>query len=381
MLKHIYCVRNWTLNFLNFEWKKRKINQEISSLPFFTTTDDVDIRTLLENDKKRYELQLKNVEIGYEIHHLSYHKTLLSTHSVNITEQRRQFVRACPAEGCRGFLSSQWKCGLCDVWVCPDCHEVKGMEKDIEHTCKPENIATAQFLAKDSKPCPKCAAMIFKIDGCSQIWCTQCQTAFDWKTGKIETGRIHNPHYYEYLRNHNGGVAPREPGDVACGGLRDNYWIKSQLNKKVKYTFIEHLMSIFRVYHHIDGYEIQNHQVNLVNDNRDLRIKYLAKELDEKSFKRTLQQREKLANRKTEMLMVLQMFVQATIDITQRMVADIELYEKEQSLDNVICKYLDEYETLREYANECSSKIAKRYNQNTLHIRSHDVTKLWSVGF
>lgn len=78
----------------------------------------------------------------------------------------RQFVRACPATDCRGFLSTQWKCGLCSVWVCPHCHEIKGNEKDANHVCKKENVETAQLLAKDTKPCPKCASMIFKIDGC-----------------------------------------------------------------------------------------------------------------------------------------------------------------------------------------------------------------------
>jgi hypothetical protein len=29
------------------------------------------------------------------------------------TNERSLFVRACPDEDCRGFLSSQWKCGIC----------------------------------------------------------------------------------------------------------------------------------------------------------------------------------------------------------------------------------------------------------------------------
>ena len=28
--------------------------------------------------------------------------------------ERKAFIKRCPADDCRGFLSSQWKCGLCE---------------------------------------------------------------------------------------------------------------------------------------------------------------------------------------------------------------------------------------------------------------------------
>lgn len=81
-------------------------------------------------------------------------------------KERARFVRQCPANGCRGFLSTQWKCGICEQWTCPECHELKGFNRDCQHTCDPNNVETAKLLAKDSKPCPKCQSLIFKIDGC-----------------------------------------------------------------------------------------------------------------------------------------------------------------------------------------------------------------------
>lgn len=80
--------------------------------------------------------------------------------------EKNRFVRQCPANNCRGFLSTQWKCGICEQWTCPECHELKGPNRDCEHTCDPNNIETAKLLAKDSKPCPKCQSLIFKISGC-----------------------------------------------------------------------------------------------------------------------------------------------------------------------------------------------------------------------
>jgi ribosomal protein S27AE len=136
----------------------------------------------------------------------------------HVEMEKRAFVRACPHDACKGFLSTAWKCGLCENWTCPTCHEVKGPEKDAAHTCDPNNVATAELLARDSRNCPKCAAGIFKINGCDQMWCTQCHTAFSWRTGRVETHMVHNPHYYEYQRAH-GTPLPRAVGDVPCGGF------------------------------------------------------------------------------------------------------------------------------------------------------------------
>lgn len=44
------------------------------------------------------------------------------------------------------------------------------------------------------------------VRNCDQMYCTQCNTAWSWKTGVVETGRIHNPHYYEQLRNQGASI-------------------------------------------------------------------------------------------------------------------------------------------------------------------------------
>lgn len=54
----------------------------------------------------------------------------------------RQFTQKCPVDDCRGFLSSAWKCGTCQIWVCPDCLVPKGKDKDSPHTCNEDAKAT-----------------------------------------------------------------------------------------------------------------------------------------------------------------------------------------------------------------------------------------------
>ena len=46
-------------------------------------------------------------------------------------KQAAQFIRKCPADGCEGFLSSAWKCGVCNIWACPHCFAAKGFDKNF----------------------------------------------------------------------------------------------------------------------------------------------------------------------------------------------------------------------------------------------------------
>jgi hypothetical protein len=215
----------------------------------------------------------------------------LKTGGVRVRKTRERYmVMKCPMKECRGFVSNYWKCDLCKVRVCKECREVvitEGVvpkiivedndtdkketaviveEEDSEneedekeqltepteqkesttqkvtkprrrfdpraygHVCNPDTIATVKLLQSSSKACPTCTTRITRSEGCDQMWCTQCQTAFSWKTGQIEKGRIHNPHFYEWQRQHaNGGEIPREPGDVPCGGLP---WIYDVVDRK-----------------------------------------------------------------------------------------------------------------------------------------------------
>jgi hypothetical protein len=117
-------------------------------------------------------------------------------------KERSAFVKPCPAPSCKGFLSTAWKCGLCETWSCAECHDWKGesKEKDTPHTCDPGKVATAHLLAREAKSCPKCGVSICKIEGCDQMFCTSCNTGFNWRTGRIAEGAVHNPHYFEWLQ-------------------------------------------------------------------------------------------------------------------------------------------------------------------------------------
>ena len=102
----------------------------------------------------------------------------------------------CPVLDCSGLVKNGM-CGSCRKHVCASCREVRGET----HECNKDTIETIKLLTKDTKPCPKCTTLIHKIDGCDQMFCVKCHTAFSWNSGKIATGVIHNPHYFAWLRN------------------------------------------------------------------------------------------------------------------------------------------------------------------------------------
>lgn len=306
---------------------------------------------------KYYQISENIAKITNEQACLQAKVNFLRTSSVDVKKEARKFIRACPNNDCKGFLSHVWKCGVCEHWSCPDCHEVKGPDKDSPHTCDPNTLASARLLSADSKPCPKCAALIFKIEGCDQMWCTQCTTAFSWRTGRIEVGRIHNPHYYEYRRTN--GTVPREIGDIPCGGMPTDRQVFDVVKKFEKGQSTSILYNIVRFHWHLANVVMPTYTVTRDN-NLDLRIKYMLKDIDTETFKLKIQQREKANSKKTEILNILNMYQLISAETMQRVVAACNISEYTSTAQ--------EFEGIREYTNELLRKVSQVYTCTTPRI-------------
>jgi hypothetical protein len=332
----------------------------------FTPWDDhncapVDIDLLLK-ERKQCKENLKTLRLQLD-----------SNEDPEVPE-RNKFIKKCPNLECRGFLSSQWKCGLCNMWSCPDCHCLKGPEKTSEHNCKAEDVATAKLLDKDSKPCPSCGAVIFKISGCNQMWCTQCRTTFDWQSLRIETGNIHNPHYLEYARH--SGTLDRNPLDIQCGReldhnfavIFDRMFIRG-IPRKERETCEERRNAnrIIRNLSELRAYKITallREQEDLL-DNLDLRLKYLQNDIDDTAFKILLQRRKKKYLKSVNLCNLYQMVVNCATDIFYRYYDELVKTPSLQLHE----KYSKEFEGIRSYANECLKVISKDFQsvQLTFH--------------
>lgn len=260
--------------------------------------------------------------------------------------ERAKFIMKCPASECRGFLSTAYKCGTCQMWACPDCLVVKGAEKDAEHACDPGQKESVALIIKESKSCPKCGERIGKIDGCDQMWCTECHTAFSWATGQEVNGVIHNPHYYEFLRKMGNGTAPRNAGDVPCGGVPYYTNIQRAIGRIGHITQRE-VMIIHRLTAEITDQRIQMYQGYFnVEDNGDLGVKYLMHEMDKPAMKTELARRELKRNKHLAIRAVLEMFVNTSTMMLNAIVNDPPASEE------AFQATLTEFRNLRNYVNE-----------------------------
>ena len=281
-----------------------------------------------------------------------------------IEEGKVKYIRKCPIKDCRGFLDTHWKCGVCDSKICSKCNE----EKLDSHECIPDSVASMELLKKDSKPCPECGEVIFKISGCSQMFCTSCKTPWNWTTGKKESGVIHNPHYYEYLnqggRNLNGDH--RNAGDIPCGGLPDAYEFRQSISFYNKSSELKKYNIAFENLHrntsHILNYELRQLQViDPVIKNRDLRVKYILNELTEDQFKHELQLSEKKCQKVIAYRNIYQMFVDVSSDNLRQIVIFNRTRPDFQVAENFFKEQIEIYNGLVTYFNQSLEKVGKMY--------------------
>lgn len=280
-------------------------------------------------------------------------------------------VRACPKEGCKGFLNRKFECGLCSSKCCNKCHTL--MHEVENHVCDPRDIETAKMLAKETKACPRCGAPCFKVDGCDQVFAVCCGTTFKWSTGTIDHGPIHAPDYYRWLRDQ-GKQVPRNPLDVPCGAdtLPNVYELQNRLLDIGLYDVVNEAMSLHRLILHVRHVEQPIYNVNERVDvmNRDLRIRYMLEDdMTEDKFKMLLAKRDKARSLKKEIYDVFTTLAQVGTDIILRVHATA--LEDTKAARTAF----QEARQLRVYSNDTFQQIQTRYGCKNIPT----VSETWRV--
>lgn len=214
-LKSLLRIR-YTRNLENKRDKIREINYDIINFTKkikdlkFILKCNTKTKKQIENEfnkvkklKEKLKVKFDNIldnKIKSKICPIKFPKPL----SMKIVKKKKpkKYIKHCSIEGCQGMLDETWKCALCKQKVCSKCFENIG---DKYHKCKKENVLSAKLIKSQTKPCPKCGAPVERASGCSQMMCMNpigtnktCNTVFDFKTGKIDNGIIHNPHFYQW---------------------------------------------------------------------------------------------------------------------------------------------------------------------------------------
>ena len=273
--------------------------------------------------------------------------------------KRVVFIGQCPEKDCKGYLDESYVCGLCKKEACKSCRLSKH-----EGKCDPNIVATVKMMDRETKRCPKCNVPIYRTEGCDQMWCPNCHTAFNWITGEIETGRIHNPHYYEWMRAQGGGQMAREPGDVRCGGPVLYRYVLQTLRRLGLQQHEELLAEIHSLIGDIRDIRLRRLAVvNNPDENRDLRINYLLGDFkNDKEWLSKIKMREKSKEKRSSEILILQMLA----DTLEAIVDNIYRANSEDEI-NVQLAQLAELHT---YVNNEFIKIEKRFKNKSFRLKN-----------
>jgi len=263
----------------------------------------------------------------------------------------------CIRDDCKGFLNDEYVCGLCNLKICKDCHEelVEVEGEGEAHKCKPENVESVKAIENETKPCPTCRTRVYKTEGCDQMFCVQCHTAFSWNTGMIDRGRIHNPHYFEWLRR-NRQQMPREIGDVPCGGLPSWLEIKNNLKTlqcdvfKLTYLSSAYKMTVFLQNKEVPKYPVREGRDETLNT---IAIDYMADVLTEKQWKTKLFNLERKKEINMERRLILDMMLAVMIDNFR----DLAAITTSEDLANKV----EEVRQIRKYFNKSIKNLGRRF--------------------
>jgi len=366
----IYCKKKFSIDFIleNNEtvWLKKVFVPYISNLilekekillpstiPDYERMKEIDdykwerknlplIKDLKKKFKQEEEYLIKKLERMQKYDELTNKINNLQTNKIG-KKIRVTYLYKCPILDCKGFIDTNYKCGICKNTMCQICL----VKYDDEHKCDSNDIDFAKIIKNQSKSCPKCYTPIIKSGGCDQMFCTNCATAFSWNTGKIELGVVHNPHYYEWLQKN--PISTREIENIACGNINDYYHIFNSTNFIVENSgdnlFI--IRKAFQKITHTQNVLLRLVAEDRIKDNLDLRLQYLDNSLDENSWKNKLVKRELHRIKNVAIRNVLETFIVVASDIIRQIASNTKLLNSKTK----------EYSNLIKYTNKCFDKI------------------------
>jgi hypothetical protein len=197
------CKKEWSiLNILNFysEYQEtffKKYLEREQSL-FFSVEREIKKTIVKEREIEKLKKEIREEKDNKVV------KKLMEKLRNNDFEIF--YVFDCPNFKCSGIVTNDYFCESCTSVICKKCKEISHCFTDeiFDHVCDKnllKTIETLKFEKTTYQKCPNCDIYISKESGCDQMWCVNCKTAFDWKTGTIDrSGVIHNPHYFQYKK-------------------------------------------------------------------------------------------------------------------------------------------------------------------------------------
>ena len=342
---------------------------------------------VLANPEYSYEIH-ENAEICQDVFGKGWEGFNFSANEPRPITTYKGFQFGCPNIGCLGKVIES-VCNLCASNICLDCHEII---RTKDHLCNKDIVESIKAVFKESRPCPKCSALISKIEGCDQMFCTQCHTTYSWNTGELITGFVHNPHYFAWLDEQKKKLPVRI--NIACEefisyerliSIFSHYKINSKTPPLPKMnTFfdklptIEHYRLAFKRLHanilHIRATSGNHANIRMV-DNHDLRVKLISEEINEKDMLNELFKRDYDFHRYISYFNIYLLVFQTTGILFDNLWA--YHFDNKKCVDKSILKieplaYMHniyfQIQKILEYGNECLDYNNKCYGNDPLFL-------------
>jgi hypothetical protein len=297
----------------------------------------------------------------------------------------------CPREECRGFIYKSGLganvCALCDHKLCSHCNSSIGLD---DHVCNDADIASWHLIRDSTVPCPKCSTNIEKISGCNQMWCTMkdCNTAFDWVSGKVINGPVHNPHYHQWLSQ--GGAQVNNP-NILCDAPGEIYssqkfsFIYSMLDHSCSRSELAPHYSICKQYLRVLpelAYIFTREIVYGPDTHINLRLEYLKGTITKDEWRTKLSHRETLRIKDMRISALHQMLRAAASDIFLQFYREIRKISMDDNflstsnervinprrIEPVLTTFNDSMENLRKYHIQESCRVISDYSDATVNV-------------
>ena len=252
--------------------------------------------------------------------------------SLNINKKVKKekviYISKCPNEKCKGYINNKYQCELCDILICKACF----MIKKEDHICKTADIESAELIKKDTKSCPGCYTNIFKINGCNQMFCTNCNIVFHWETLEIDKGPVHNQHYFDYITKLSNSSEQIRIENAACGHIRELY---PRIMKYIRRCWIHNL---YLINQEIEGEIIIYFRERFKNNFEDYRIQYLFNKLSEEKWKNKIMKDTIFNEANKSYIEILEMFITISSDMIRKLCFEIDdiLIQKEKEAKQII---------------------------------------------
>ncbi len=313
--------------------KKNKIKELIDEEKEFISATD-ELLKYLDKQKEDKELLRKGI-----------------IKSNNVINSERPIIRGkfrneyCSLLGCKGTLkldinNKKYGCIICKKVHCVDCLCIK---EDENHVCDKNVLETLKSLENDTKRCPNCATRIYKTEGCNHMNCINCNTHFDWITGKIG---VYNYNPNVPIKRVENGICLNMDEEQIPRNLMEN--IIPEKLMKLLYDETNNIRKYFK--NECDYNKILN---NYYISNDDLRVKYLKNELNEEVWGRFLFTNYKNMKLKVNYRDVIELYLLGINNIQS------EIYNNFKNVDNQNEYFDNMYKSVINLMKECNISFEK----------------------